>query len=382
MSLSFDIKTGHGNVKLKNLVSDPNTQSGVNLANDYKRNSGTSYIDNAVKVETMDFSFEENNAQTSSSVYESRLAEIDDRYKVRTELRGEPDTYARLVKDIEEYNTLFGTGVINGDYIEYTDTDGQKKRINRFDAMIPSLMTNSLAYIGYLYKKLGDLDKFFKNPDPIIKDALYYIQDASLRLYHYLEATGTPFTENDISDVFFESKELQACISSTIDEHIDLAQKLLPENGKITIESKHLMPGYMTTSQQLASLKDYLNIPDKMLEIPGLKQLSQALILIKMISNELNNVAFLGHASSSTICEMTNDNGTYTLKLRYFIEDEYDWIKGQENVPGDVNIFEFGKLLRGEGKAFIVHIEKDVTITFKEGQAPSIEYHDIPIYKQ
>lgn len=93
-------------------------------------------------------------------------------------------------------------------------------------------------------------------------------------------------------------------------------------------------------------------------------------------SSNLNVFGFLHTSSGHMIGEISNDNGTYKMKLRYFIFDSYDWKNSEEcdiNSPACVSeVHYYNDMLLGKAKAFLVKIEYDVEMTWTKGEEPTI----------
>lgn len=107
-------------------------------------------------------------------------------------------------------------------------------------------------------------------------------------------------------------------------------------------------------------------------------------IVIKSVKNlkgsgsdsNLNVFGFLHNSSSKIIAEVTNNNGKYNMKMRYFIVDVYDWKNAEEcdiELPACVSeVHYFNQMLLGKAKAFLVKIEYDINITWEKGKEPTV----------
>ena len=262
------------------------------------------------------------------------LVSFDSRYVLRNSLQGEPTNVYALMKDVEQTNSLFGTGKLvkkdDRNMVEYTDFDGVKKYVP-CDHYIEFALLWTGAEGGHIYAR-----------------------DAAKAHDMYNSTKGLPFTEKDATKNLRKDSSIQYYLQETIEYHKDLAIQAVADGETLIFENKNLMPG----------VDDSHTTDGK--------------------SQSVNTFGFLHICSSDSIARISNNNGIYNIQLRYFVEDIYDWKgdKADQNLAGDVEAMYFCKLLLGEGKAFLVHIEYDMEIVYnsKTGETKIVDF-DTPVYK-
>ena len=369
--------------------------------NSYVSSILTSNISTTQRMDNHDIYHNLNDYNNVDIAYISnKLFELGNEYAIRSDFSGNPTTLKFLEDEVNSYNNLFGSGVINGNKIEYIDNEGNTIILDRFPnlgAVVGDLLFEMIAWISNNHRVSYDnsvnsyqnyLDLHGED-DPNLdflymemmeKDSTSILKDAGTALMHYYDASGTPYTEEDVSNDFFKSTDIQNNLNDVINDYVNLSYELLPNSGSIILENTELMKGY--TAGENSDI-NFFNLDQSTLNMPVVGNILKGAIFVNSILNEINNIMFLHYASSSSIGRITNNNGDYTIDLRYFIEDIYDWkthsIEG--NQSSNIEVMEFEKLLTGEAKAFLVNIEYDVTITYSAGQDPIITYHETPIYK-
>lgn len=260
----------------------------------------------------------------------SPLISNNDVFVCRKSIKGDPTNLKNLENRVYRYNYSFGTG----DYV--------------FGENGAAISIKYLAYPGEeKYSKVSAKEWAYYGGQTAAGYAAFFIKDASSGLRRYFEATGETYTEKDATDFLFRSNDVQTHINNNISKLVNYSYASISNGSTVTVESKEMLVGCSAGSNGS----------------------------IKTIGADFNAVMFLHSAGANTIAEITNNNGTYTMKLRYFIEDVYDWDDGV-----DEHEF-FNVMLLGGAKGYLVHIEYDYTVTFSKGVSPKIVYHETTVYK-
>lgn len=267
------------------------------------------------------------------------LVSFDSRYVLRNSLQGEPTNVYDLMKDVENTNKLYNRGKetkkeyrgMTLDMIEYTDLDGTTKYSpNCFDTQADIMgMGAILGYSGY-----G--------------------KDAAKAFDRYHSATGRTYTEKDATKGLREDHEIKYFFDQTINDYKKLAESAVADGQTLIFENKSPMPG-----------------TDPTRKIDGEGQ-------------STNVFGFLHAASSNSIAKISNNNGLYYIKMRYFLEDIYDWKRDTYEIglAGQIEVMYFNKLLLGQAKVFLVHIEYDAEIIYDSNTGETkVIYFDTPRYK-
>ena len=245
------------------------------------------------------------------------LYPFDSNFMIRDSLKGEPVNVQNLKKKVENFNSLFNKGKRTMSGIEYTDLDGNLK------------VSKNIYYMEYAMLRAG------AEAGKVIS-----LEDAARAEDRYFDATGEPYTEEDASDRLIKSPEIIYFLEDTIDDYKNLAYNAVANKQTLVFENRSPRTGANGGGTGNYGKKDILKV--------------------------LNSVMFLHYASANSIGEITNKDGVYTLKLRYFVEDVYDWatevVEGNDSTK--VEVMYFNQLLLGNAKGFLVHIEYDVTVTF------------------
>ena len=180
-----------------------------------------------------------------------------------------------------------------------------------------------------------------------------YARDAAKAHDMFFNGNGRTFTENDATKEFRDDPSITYYFDKTIDDYIRLAKNTLVDGEKLIFENKNLMPGIDPAHTSDGS------------------------------SQSMNVFGFLHYSSSDSIGEVSNNNGVYRIKLRYFIEDIYDWKNNAYELgfAGQVEVMYYNQVLLGHAKNFLVHIEYDAEIYYDSNTGEKrIEKFMTPIY--
>ncbi|MBR1377177.1 MAG: hypothetical protein IJ565_05170 [Bacilli bacterium] len=262
------------------------------------------------------------------------LVSFDSNYVLRNSFKGEPSNVYSLIDEVNESNTLYGKGNIvpynNGWYVKYVDLDG----VEKYSPYNYDFQFN----IMYLGAKGGHL----------------YAKDAAKAHDMFFAATGKAFTESDATKELRDDPSVSYYMDKTIDDYIRLAKSTLVDGEKLIFENRNLMPGIDPAHTSDGS------------------------------SQSTNVFGFLHYSSSDSIGEISNDNGVYRIKLRYFIEDVYDWKNNAYDYgfAGQVEVMYYNQVLIGKAKNFLVHIEYDAEIYYDSNtNEKKVEKFMTPIYQ-
>lgn len=247
----------------------------------------------------------------------------------------------------DEFNSMFNTGKIIEEgkekYIEfYLNGEKMKSDIN--------LETTGYGSFFHLASYLG------KECD---------MGDAEKGMKRYEDMSAKTYTEKDLVEPtlnktgelyeysIFGSPDVQAFFRTRVTDVMKIAEDNLKNGKTITIKSTKVF----TTAGDY--LEDY---------------------------KQVGNVTYFLHGSSGhLISEVTNKDDTYTMKVRYFILDVYDWDRNEEcsasAIACNAEIYQFNRMLLGEAKAYMVKIEYDVELTWKKGETPKMVVQEGTPYK-
>ncbi|MBP3255280.1 MAG: hypothetical protein J6M60_02170 [Clostridia bacterium] len=278
-----------------------------------------------------------------------RLVSFDSRYVLRNSLQGEPTNVYAKMKEVEELNGLFGTGTVvpmragteeskkYGGYIKFTDTDGIVKYnfpYNVFNLSYP--MMRSLTILG---DYIG-------------------LDDAAKAEARYRDASGETYTEKDMCDNFSTVPEIRKYMDIEIENYKKLAEQAVADGETLIFENKdcHTASAYgKSIDGPLGFYKD------------------------------LQAMFFLGNSDNDTITEISNNNGIYHMKMRYFIEDIYDWARQTawyQLLVEHSEVAYFNMLLMGDARSFLVHVEYDMDIVYNSNTGETnVVNIDYPIFK-
>lgn len=257
-------------------------------------------------------------------------------FTIGTSLKEGYDT-SKMDAEIAKTNQLFGTGNYQfDDYIEY-ELDGETKRSPH---LAMEVLSGAAMGLGAM---VGDLVN---------------AGDARRGLHHYLSCDGNPYTEKDLVVPTFNE-----------DSSLNLNSILGSEDVQWAIKDqiKKLQHGAEE------------NIKNGDTRVIKSSKTFQASIIKGKESN--SNVTYFLHGSSGYIVsEVSNQNGIYHTKIRFFILDKYDWKNSEEcdvkNPACATEVFYFNKLLLGEGKVYLVNIEYDMDVSWKKGEEAVITFYD------
>ena len=130
--------------------------------------------------------------------------------------------------------------------------------------------------------------------------------DAEYGRRRYFEKTAETYTEKDIiektitlsnninKNSIFGSEDVQENLKENSNKIIEIAEKYLKEGNTVVLKTQKPLKGSGGSNQNT------------------------------------NVLGFLHGSSSHMIAEITNKNNQYTMKLRYFIIDVYDWKNSDE----------------------------------------------------
>lgn len=252
-------------------------------------------------------------------------------------------------KEVESYNSLFGTGEnvkIDGEeYIKYQENGETKYSptgfINAKGEIITAITTGG-AMVGNIIGA-GDAEK------------------ARTRYY---ECNAKTYTERDIIEKsiitdgeinpnsIYGSQDVQEFMARNSKKLIKIAENNIKDSDTKVIKTTKTLTG-----------SGYLQNYDQNLNVFG----------------------FLHGSSAHMISEITNNNGEYVMKLRYIIIDIYDWKNSEEcdlnNPAGVTEVHYYNEMLLGKAKAFLVQIEYDMEVRWKKGEEPTIKLLEGTPYK-
>ncbi len=261
------------------------------------------------------------------------MISFDSNYILRDSIKGEPSNLSGLINEVNVSNSLYGVGSVvpyNKDwYVKYEDLDG------------------TIKYSPYSYEFQFSLMYLGAEGGHI------YARDAAKAHDMFFNGNGRTFTENDATKEFRDDPSITYYFDKTIDDYIRLAKNTVSDGEKLIFENKHLMPGIDPAYTSDGS------------------------------SQSMNVFGFLHYSSSDSIGEVSNDNGVYRIKLRYFIEDIYDWKNNAYELgfAGQVEVMYYNQVLLGHAKNFLVHIEYDAEIYYDSNTGEKrIEKFMTPIY--
>lgn len=259
---------------------------------------------------------------------------------------------SNLEKEVKEYNSLFGTGKKVGNlfqYIEY-EKDGEIKSSPYSEL---TLQSGELIYMGVtVFAAYGSLTGELGN-----------VGDAGKAWSRYFEKSATTYTEKDLVepsesiDSIFRSPDTDKYLNDNIQKIIAISETSINDGEKKVIK---------TTKPLIGTRNETIEVE------------TETGIVEKKQNN--NTFGFLHSSSSHAIAEITNKNDQYTMKLRYFIVDIYDWKNAEEcNIYSNnginkcvAEVHYFNEMLLGNAKAFLVKIEYDMEITWKKGETHSM----------
>ena len=336
MNDNFKFDTKYIQINNKN-VNNNNTShiENFNVSNNLSQKLNfDSYLNN--NTEILELSFEPKKYDkldvSEKEDISQKLISMGDKYQLRDSFQGEPTNIGILQNEVDEVNSLFRTGIknpING-FIRYKDLDGSYKTVE--DSFLSEYFAfKSFAEVGHV--------------------PLLHLRDAAKAEDRYFSKSGQTFTEADLEENLIESGYIKYHLENVINDYINLSYDLVPNGKSIVVENKNFLIGSDGNKVGKSNV-------------------------------DFDLQAFIHNSSANAIGEITNNDGVYTLKLRYFIEDIYDWKSGyNDNLAGKVESMYFNQLLLGNAKSFLVHIEQDIEVTFEIGKEPIVKYYKTPIYK-
>ncbi len=262
------------------------------------------------------------------------LVSFDSRYVFRDLFKGEPSNVYGLIDEVNQSNKLYGVGNIipyNNDwYVKYVDLDG----VEKYSPYTYDFQFN----IMYLGAEGGHL----------------YAKDAAKAHDMFFDGNGKMFTEADATKDLRDDPSIVYYMDKTIDDYISLAKNTVVDGEKLVFENSNLMPGIDPAHTSDGS------------------------------SQSTNVFGFLHYSSSNSIGEVSNNDGVYRIRLRYFIEDIYDWKNNsyEYGFAGQVEVMYYNQVLIGKAKNFLVHIEYDIEIYYDSNTGEKrVEKFMTPIYK-
>ena len=275
-------------------------------------------------------------------------------FKISTSLKEDIDI-SSLEKQVKEYNSLFNTGkftTINGEtFIEYT-RNGEKK-YNYYEIIDEFQTDNGTVYLPNSFGSYLTIGMNVVAQTGSVVGA----GDAEKAYKRYYEKSSQTYTENDLVELAYSKSdklnEDSIYASADVQEYIKINSKKIMD-----IAESNLKTGQKAVIKTIKPLKGSGGEYDKNINVFG----------------------FLNNSSSHMIAEVTNKNNKYTMKLRYFIVDSYDWKSSNEcdiAQPACVTEnYHFNSMLLGKAKAFLVKIEYDMELVWSRGQEATIKLKD------
>lgn len=296
------------------------------------------------EIENMNFGSYDNDLKTR---VQNSLTESGRNFLVRDSFKGDPSNLYIFKDIVASANALFGKGRLEGEIGSFVDNNGNTHKIN----------WNKIVYTDVDGVEKTVRNEFtgnfsgFRLAAQLGHIPLAGVPDAANGEDRYFSKSGETFTEKDLVDTLIDKPEVQYHLKNTIKNYVDMGIEFVPDGETIVFENDNPLIG---TDDTVEEGEEYT----------------------------LNIIAFLHHASANSIGEITNNGGKYTLKLRYFLEDVYDWKSGyNDTTPGKVEQMYFNQLLLGNAKSYLIHIENDMLINFDSNGEYSVIYYDKPIYK-